>query len=373
MKGLGRPLLYAAVGVSVCACGGPTAQLELSDGGVDAGRDAGLDAGLDDAGDAGFDAGSVAVITSGGCTLQVSPATVDFGEVTPGTQASPLSVTLANIGSDPCVVEGVSLAGDDYSAFILLAGLVEKRSLSPPSGGPDPTFLIVPVTFDPTQLRSYSGLLAFSVGEPDGGLLHEGVPLSGIGSVAVKSCFSLPLSLDFGTVGVSDGQFCSFGKKEVVAINGCPFAVTIDSMAIEPSDSPFVFSPPAFPIVVAADSTSFPFLIGFRDSGPPGDVSATLLVQTDLQSAPFTFALHGTVSPPATQTDTFTGDLLSLGNQFPLTGNPIPSSISVSLNDFPLPAASWSYDQSRNVIVISDAITFRLSDVLRVSYWLSCP
>jgi hypothetical protein len=364
MKGVGPYLGASATAILwLLACGVP---VPLSAKLVDGGPDSGIE-------DAGVDAGTDAGPPNANCQLDISPSSLDFGDVPPGATASTQSVTLANTGTDVCVLEGLNLSAGTDSAFTLLNGSVASQLLSPSKGGPDPSTLVVQVGFSPRAIGTFSGAMQFELVDPDGGALEERVPMSGTGSVVGSSCFViLPKDLSFGTVGVSNGQYCATGKRKLIAINGCPMTVTIESMNIVPADSPFVLSSPTvFPIVVSPDSTAS-IVFGFRENGAPGNHSATLLIQTDLREVPFSLTLYGTIPTPSTQTDSFTGEILTLDHQYPLNGNPVPSSIAVSLNDAPLPASDWSYDSVSNVVAVSDAVSFRLSDMLRISYWLSC-
>ncbi len=351
----------------LCACGSTTSVgLEpRPDGGL---PDGGLpDGGFSDGGDAG-DAG----VTSTHCQFNVSANVLDFGDVTPGTTAPAQNLTIANIGSVDCIVQGVNLGAGTDSAFVLTAGEVTSQLLSPASGGPYPSAMVVSVAFDPQAITGYMGALYFEAGDPQGTLQPVIVQLVGQGSIAGGSCFVLPTQLSFGVVGVSNGQYCASGKRKVVFTSGCPFDVTIESATIVPADSPWSLSGWTFPLVIKANQAAPALLITFRPPEQPGTYSATLQVQTDLQAAPYSYTFSATVATPNTQTDTFTGAALFYSRQFPLEGNPVPSSLAVTLNGAALPATDWSYNGFANTVVLGADVALQPSDVLAISYWLTC-
>jgi hypothetical protein len=324
------------------------------------------------AGDAGAISDSGAEEDAGPpiCHISVEPSKLDFGQVTPGVTAPPQEVSITNTGTADCIVKGVSIAGTGPE-FVLQSGVIVSQLLSPVGGGAYPSSLLVQVAFAPLAIASYVGALMFEAGDPNGVLNNETVTLIGEGSVALKSCFVVPSGASFPTVGMSNGQFCSTGKRSVVAVNGCPFSVTVESATIVPAESPFRVIDPSFPLVV--DPTAGPpFLIGFDGTASPGTYFATLAIQTDLQTDPYVVALQGTIWTPPTYTDTFTGQALFLNRQFPLSATPVASSIAVSLNGTALSGGDWSYDDLANTVVLGSDVTLQSSDILSISYWLSC-
>ena len=72
-------------------------------------------------------------------------------------------------------------------------------------------------------------MVQFTISNPSAP--HQTVGLSGVGGT---SCFLVqPAELNYGTVGISNGQFCSNGKRKFVGVNGCAQSVTIQSTSLE--------------------------------------------------------------------------------------------------------------------------------------------
>jgi hypothetical protein len=324
-------------------------------------------------GDGGVNAGAEEDAGPPICRIGVEPSKLDFGQVTPGVTAPPQEVAITNIGTANCVVKGVSIAAGSSSAFLLESGLVVSQLLSPVGAGPYPSSLQVEVAFAPLAVASYVGTLVFEAGDPNGSLDNEAVALVGEGSVALESCFSVPSNAPFPTVGMGNGQFCTTGKRGVVAINSCPFSVTIDSATIVPAESPFRVIDPSFPLLVEPNAATARILVGLDGwNEPPGTYSATLVIQTDLQAAPYTVALQGTLPTPPTYTDTFTGQALFLSRQFPLSATPVATSVAVSLDGTALSGGDWFYDDLANTVALDSNVALQPTDILSVSYWLSC-
>jgi hypothetical protein len=229
--------------------------------------------------------------------------------------------------------------------------------------------------FDPHVDGTYAGILEFQGGVPDGGLQQEGIALFGTAFIDLHDCFIVrPRDLNFGVVGLSDGQYCARGKRAFTAGNGCPFDVTIESASISPADTPWILIGPTLPIIVGQGASSPRFDIGFGPITQPGAYLATmtLSVQGESQNAEEGIYLETTVPTPPTWTDRFTGSALFLSRQFPLSGTPVVSSLVVSLNAAQLAANDWSYNDIANTIVLGDAVVLEKSDVLSVSYWPEC-
>ena len=128
--------------------------------------------------------------------------------------------------------------------------VVSQRLSVPGSGGQFPTELTVPVTFAPQQSGSYAGTVGFTISDPDGPSVR--VPLSG---AAGNSCFLVkPTEVNFGVVGLSNGQYCSTGKKNFVGVNGCATPVTITGVTLSTgtSASPFAIIAETVPVTVNA-------------------------------------------------------------------------------------------------------------------------
>jgi hypothetical protein len=294
----------------------------------------------------------------------MTPSSLQFLAISPGTTAVQ-TVVLANSGSSDCVITGVAFASGTDSAFAL-AGAITTGDLPPGAA------INQVVSFTPPEVGCYYGTLVVS--SVYAGL--QKIPLGGEGSQANDTCFSLPSThcwVDFGVVGISDGQYCVGAKLKFVGINGCSTPVTVEALTLTPADGGITLWGFDVPVVIAPGSTTSPFTVGFRDRPYDSVLMATISIQTDLQPEPFLVAFgnfsqtHG-----STQTDTFTGDVLLGGNAFPLSGNPDPTSLALALDGNALSDAGWSYNSMANDVIVNSPSTFQASDVLTISYWLAC-
>jgi hypothetical protein len=358
-------LALALQGTLACGARGSTPLLDASDGG---GSDGGLvDGGIPDAGP-----GPVV-----GCHLTITPESVAFGAV-PAGSAVTQQIVFASDGTDSCVVRDLELTPSTDAVFSLVSGKVENMTLAPGMS------MSVAVEFAPQAVGCYGGFLAFPadrVGVALGGA--QLIPITGeVAVTSAPSCFVFAPAGGadscggWGTVGMSNGQFCARAKRKVVALNECTQPVTIESATLTPASGGFsVISPGVFPEVVAAGETSVPFVLGF--SGGELDTSyayfgAVLSLQTDVRAEPFQIAFgSATTAHGSAQSDTFTGSEL-VGLQLPLSGTPDPRSFNVALDGVSLPASDWSYDAIANVLVLSGSLAPQSSDVLTVSYFLIC-
>ena len=57
-------------------------------------------------------------LTGTGTVVQLSPASVNFGDQKVGTISQPQSVTLTNTGSTPLSIRGIGIVGSNFSDFI---------------------------------------------------------------------------------------------------------------------------------------------------------------------------------------------------------------------------------------------------------------
>jgi hypothetical protein len=235
------------------------------------------------------------------CAYSVTPTTVQFGETRPSSTTTS-GFTLTNVGTNECLVTGLELGAETQAAFTLLSGPVISQRLSPPGPAPlYPTFLQVNLAFTPQQTGSYSGTVEFTVSDPTAP--HQAVNLSGD---CGNSCFALrPTDLDFGTVGLSNGQFCATETRQLVGINDCTQAVTIQSATLAGS-SAYSFIAGQMPLTVPQGATSMPIEIGFKPIAS-GSYDATVLLQTDLQTNPFGAGVSGKAIAGAMQLDRFVG------------------------------------------------------------------
>ncbi len=238
------------------------------------------------------------------CSYSVTPLAVNFGQVKPNSTVTS-GFTITNLGQNECLVTGLNLTAGTSTAFVLASGSVNSQRLSPAGTTPPgqyPSVLQVNIQFTPRQIGSYTGAVDFTISNPASP--HQTVDLAGVGG---NSCFLLqPSELDFGTVGLSNGQFCANGKRKFVGVNGCGQAVTVQSLTLDSAGGAYSLVSDSVPQTVAQGSTSAPFEVGFAPTSA-GNFSGSVLVQTDLQSTPFGVGLTGTAVNGDKQTDKFQG------------------------------------------------------------------
>lgn len=157
------------------------------------------------------------------CNLAVSPASLDFGVVTPPLRTV-RGVTLENRGTqaqDICLVSDVHLAPSSDPLFSLPAGGVPEKELQP---GERWTVEVAatPSTVPPSVTR-VTGELAFSVSSPTPA---APVPLSA--SLAPACLTIAPIQLDFG--GVQTG--CNSAERQFVVYNVCASAVNVTDIRV---------------------------------------------------------------------------------------------------------------------------------------------
>ncbi len=236
------------------------------------------------------------------CFYAVSPTTLDWGEVRPGSTATQ-AFTVTNTGPNECLVTGVALTADSDPAFTLPQGVLASQRLSAPgTGGLYPTALVVQVAFTPPLQGAFSGRAAFTVSDP----AAPGVQVPLLGSAA-DNCFLVkPAELDFGVVGLSNGQFCSSVHRSFVGVNGCTTNVNLTTLTLASAVSPFVVVSDVLPATIAPGQTSPPFEIGFTPSAA-GSYAGAAMLQTDLQAVPFGVFFQGGALDGTQQTDRFQG------------------------------------------------------------------
>jgi hypothetical protein len=117
-----------------------------------------------------------------GCSLTLSPASVDFGNVILNASAT-ASVTLGNDGSSACQVSGIALATGTDSGFSLDPAQARALTVEP---GTEQTVSIAFDAFDSTLPRLKTGTLVLQTGNPRAP--DASVPLSAyVNSVCVEA------------------------------------------------------------------------------------------------------------------------------------------------------------------------------------------
>jgi hypothetical protein len=301
------------------------------------------------------------------CTYQLVPYALNFGLTQPGaTQTATLSIE--DVGSTDCWISDVQLSADTQSAFSLPEGALASQRLSPPnSGGQFPSSLLVNVAFSPSEVGKYQGFVEFTVNDPQ--QPNVSVSLSGIGE---STCpLVQPQELNFGVVGISNGQLCSKGKKKFVVVNGCAAPSSVLSVDIESGGAFLLLSGPSLPSVVPQGQTSDPFVVGFQPSAA-GSYTGTIHVWTDARPEPYAVWLSGSavagmnLGPLPPDTFSFAGSYT-----FTLSNQPDPTTLAVSVNDTPLSSLDWSYDATTNSVTIdSEFVTLLPGNVIVIAYRL---
>jgi len=124
--------------------------------------------------------------------LAVSPVTVTFGELPPGNRATPISLTVTNIGTQPLNLGPVILSGKDSADFQLTGDGCSNITLALSSS------CIVSIGFSPSGLGTRAAQLSFaqsSTGSPQGTVV---ISLTGRG-VSLGLVTLSATSLSFGS------------------------------------------------------------------------------------------------------------------------------------------------------------------------------
>jgi hypothetical protein len=235
------------------------------------------------------------------CFYSITPQTVAFGQVRPGS-AVWSGFSIDNVGPNECLVTAIGLSADSQSAFALAASTPVSQRLSPPTTppGPYPTQLDVNVLFTPQFAGSFAGSVELTLSDPS--LPQQRVELTG---ESRNSCLVLqPAQLDFRTVNVSALPLCAAGKSKVTVINGCAQSVSLESAAISGGGGAYSLVSDSLPLVVPAGASLAPLEVGYAPT-MAGTFDGTLLVQTDLQPTPFGVGLSGSGVDGGAVTDRF--------------------------------------------------------------------
>ncbi len=224
-------------------------------------------AGLDD------DSSSTVVLGS----LAISPGALDFGYVPVGNVAED-SVVIQNVGDDVVTIQDIEVKGDE--AFTLTSTKLAPTELASQED------LVVTVQFAPELLDDYAGALALTTDAPGeeyveveltGTSLSAGTGTTGSGTGGGTGAeISVdPLSIDFGTVDIGQGET---GSADVTIRNDGDEDMLLLSMSF--SDGAFGWEPGFnLPYVLAAGAVKIvPFT--FRPTAE-GTYSGTATLETD--------------------------------------------------------------------------------------------
>jgi hypothetical protein len=234
------------------------------------------------------------------CFYNLTPILLSFGQVVPVGYGDPpytLAFTIENTGPNECLINGLNLVPGTDSAFSV-TGIPSQRLSPPGTGGAFPTELVVPVTFVPEQIGDYTGLVGFTISDPDGPDVK--VQLSG---TVGQSCFKLmPDPLAFGVLGPTNGGYCG-SSSAFVATNGCTQTVTLSAISVTAAADAFSVDAGVLPLMLNAGHSAS-VVVSFTPM-VPGDYFGAAQIQTDTQQTPFEVFFTGTLAPSTTWTDSF--------------------------------------------------------------------
>ncbi len=164
-----------------------------------------------------------------GCSLTISPASLDFGNVMLNTTAA-AAVTLGNDGSDTCQVSGIALSLDTDPGFTLDAGQALAFTVAP---GASQSILVDFGAFDSAPPHLKTGTLVFETGNtrmPD-----ASVPLSAyVNSVCVEASqwiYTVDQSGMFSRFDPATSTFTDIGLLDCPDYNR-PFSMAVDQNAV---------------------------------------------------------------------------------------------------------------------------------------------
>lgn len=256
------------------------------------------------------------------CRYSISPATANFGLVTPGSQKD-LPITITNLGmgaNDVCYLSGIDLRAGSNPAYSIVGGPVVEKELRPGESFVV-TVRINPPGPVPTTLVSMTGELQFnatSPTEPQGR-----VPL--MASVGPSCLVVTPDPLDFGVVKVG----CNSSSKSLSLYNSCSRDIfvqgfTMQSAAGQPAGGPncaggmacpefrltsvpTVPASPGLRIAPAAAPVSIQVRYSPIDTGADTGAIAVAALQ-DGQPITYLIGLQARSDNTGIQTDTFVQD-----------------------------------------------------------------
>jgi hypothetical protein len=252
-------------------------------------------------------------IDVGPCNYAITPSSLDWGAVSGADKSLQRTeaVTIANVGTNVCVLDALRLTDSDTGAFTLPGGGLTGQLIAapgqPPSadGGALPTSITVPVAFAALRGQgSYAGQLSFTISDPGGP--NQVVNLA---AQAVDSCFLLqPDQLDLGTAGlIGNDQFCQKNRKQLVGVNDCAGVVTITGIGLSGGEPFDQVGGPTLPVQVPPGGVSPAFVFGFTPAAS-GEYYGLVKVQTDLLATPLGATLHGRAISGTEKTDVFSGN-----------------------------------------------------------------
>ncbi|HEY5284566.1 MAG TPA: choice-of-anchor D domain-containing protein, partial [Polyangia bacterium] len=165
-----------------------------------------------------------------GCSLTISPASLDFGNVMLNTAAA-ASVTLGNDGSDTCQVSGIALGLGTDAAFTLDPGQALAFAVDPGASRP---ILVHFSASDSAPPHLKKGTLIFKTGNtrmPDASISLSGY----VNSVCVEASqwiYTVDQDGTFSRFDPATSTFTDIGSLNCPSFYASPFSMAVDQNAV---------------------------------------------------------------------------------------------------------------------------------------------
>src|SRR5438874_515380 len=209
--------------------------------------------------------------STGSKTLSSTPASIDFGNVSVGSNATQ-SVTLTNSGTAMVTVSQAKISG---SAFAVTQG-------TPLSSIPAGQSASLQIRFAPSSAGNLTGSLTVTSNASNS---PTTVALSGTGAAVTSQLSATPSSLSFGSVNVGASSFLGLALKNSGNSNVTISPATTTGTAYAATQgTPNSSIPPG-----QTASLNMPFA-----PSAAGNVAGSLSVTSDASNSPATIALSGT-------------------------------------------------------------------------------
>jgi hypothetical protein len=245
------------------------------------------------------------------CQFVVAPTSLDFANVQVGDTSQVLSFQVTNVGSDICLVQGLTIKNDATNSFHMLTTSIPadpntgKITIPAPATGVVSS-LMVSLDFVPTaQGQAFSGEAAFSISDPSAP--NQVVQLTG---TSETTCLVVaPPTLNFGDVGENDaGVLCTSASRTFSIFNECQTAATVQSLNVQsgPGDLQPQFSIPAgpqLPLIIPPGAQAQVYEMFFEPTTVGTHTGQILISDGTVETL---LPLTGAAVSTGTETDTFT-------------------------------------------------------------------
>jgi hypothetical protein len=244
------------------------------------------------------------------CQFVVAPTSLDFANVSVGDTSSVLSFEIQNVGSNICLVQGMTVKNDATNSFHILSTSIPadpqtgKITIPAPATGVTSSVTVL-LDFAPTaQGQAFSAEAAFSISDPSAP--NQVVQLSG---TSESTCLVVaPPTLNFGDVGENDaGVLCTSASRTFSIFNECQTAATVQSLTVQsgPGDLVPQFSIPAgppLPLVIPPGSQAQVYEMFFEPTTVGTHTGQILISDGTVETL---LPLTGAAVSTGTETDSF--------------------------------------------------------------------